>query len=638
MIGRQGLRALSTVVAFALLIGFTGHLADDERGVADAAPQRAAQPHDRAGAAAPSDELLKQSIGPGTCEYVAVTQVTLCDVFRDYWYRYGGLATFGYPMSWEMMENGKRVQYFERAKFEYQPFAAGTEWAVVGELLGHTVSTGRENEAPFQYIPDVAAPTGCMAFVETGHTLCNGFEQYWNNHGGLWLFGYPISEEFQEQNPDDGQVYTVQYFERARFEYHPENAGTPYEVLLGRLGNTVFQQRYDSAFHAVFNVRDFGALGNGAADDTDSFAAAFDAARAAKPAGIVYVPAGTYMLRGSSAFSDTTDGRLILGHGSTLVGENWETTVLKLIPGSVDPSWPNARVVLVTDDTRVTNLTFDGSRNEIDRSQINGIAMSLIRTREGSSNIVLENLRVHDAYAQKQGDVRLKEAFGIACAQASNVSIRQIEGYDNDGSAISVGGDIYGIESENVSVENVLVHGNRTQGVTFYGARSSTAFGAIAYNNLHGMNVEWSQNITIGDVQTYSNERAGVSMFGVSSGVVLQDIDSWDNGSSMQRGSEIGIFTGRMTNPDPTTGVVAVGVAQDVTIVNSELTPAAGKTQVYLWPTPSETTVGSPVPQAIRLQSSGAESWSFNVDDTVVSADQFPEYILATYGVAIQTQ
>ncbi|HET8630995.1 MAG TPA: hypothetical protein VFL91_26545 [Thermomicrobiales bacterium] len=37
-------------------------------------------------------------------------------------------------------------------------------------------------------------------------------------------------------NPTNGQTYRVQYFERARFEYHPENAGTPYEVLLGLLG------------------------------------------------------------------------------------------------------------------------------------------------------------------------------------------------------------------------------------------------------------------------------------------------------------------------------------------------------------------------------------------------------------------
>jgi len=35
---------------------------------------------------------------------------------------------------------------------------------------------------------------------------------------------------------DDGKSYLVQYFQRQRFEYHPENKGTRFEVLLGRLG------------------------------------------------------------------------------------------------------------------------------------------------------------------------------------------------------------------------------------------------------------------------------------------------------------------------------------------------------------------------------------------------------------------
>jgi hypothetical protein len=34
----------------------------------------------------------------------------------------------------------------------------------------------------------------------------------------------------------DGREYTVQWFERARFELHPENK-PPYNVLLGLLGN-----------------------------------------------------------------------------------------------------------------------------------------------------------------------------------------------------------------------------------------------------------------------------------------------------------------------------------------------------------------------------------------------------------------
>ena len=37
-------------------------------------------------------------------------------------------------------------------------------------------------------------------------------------------------------SPTNGQSYLVQYFERARFEYHPEHANTPYVILLGLLG------------------------------------------------------------------------------------------------------------------------------------------------------------------------------------------------------------------------------------------------------------------------------------------------------------------------------------------------------------------------------------------------------------------
>jgi hypothetical protein len=69
------------------------------------------------------------------------------------------------------------------------------------------------------------------------------FEEHWETRGGLVHFGYPISDEFTETNPEDGADYTVQYFERARFEYHPEFAGTEFEVLLGLLGNEMLRER-----------------------------------------------------------------------------------------------------------------------------------------------------------------------------------------------------------------------------------------------------------------------------------------------------------------------------------------------------------------------------------------------------------
>jgi hypothetical protein len=50
----------------------------------------------------------------------------------------------------------------------------------------------------------------------------------------LALFGYPISEARMEVNARGDRVLT-QWFERARFEYHPNNPAHD-RVLLGRLG------------------------------------------------------------------------------------------------------------------------------------------------------------------------------------------------------------------------------------------------------------------------------------------------------------------------------------------------------------------------------------------------------------------
>ena len=81
-------------------------------------------------------------------------------------------------------------------------------------------------------------------FEATGHSLgsSSGFRQYWDLFGGLAQFGYPISEEFEEHNAEDGQTYTVQYFERARFEYHEANPPAS-QVLLGLLGKQVYDRQ-----------------------------------------------------------------------------------------------------------------------------------------------------------------------------------------------------------------------------------------------------------------------------------------------------------------------------------------------------------------------------------------------------------
>jgi subtilisin family serine protease len=171
--------------------------------------------------------------------YFPQTGHTLGNAFLRYWQKHGGLELFGFPISEEFTEispvDGKpyMVQYFERNRFEYHPEHAGTDFEVLLGLLGNDVTRGRKFDpvlTPFQNTDTRAY------FPETKHTLAQPFLKYWRDNGGLAIFGYPISEPLQEVSPTDGKTYIVQYFERNRFEYHPEHAGTGYEVLLGLLG------------------------------------------------------------------------------------------------------------------------------------------------------------------------------------------------------------------------------------------------------------------------------------------------------------------------------------------------------------------------------------------------------------------
>src|SRR5215210_5424428 len=89
----------------------------------------------------------------------------------------------------------------------------------------------------------VAAQGDCQTFKETGKSVCGKFLSYWKDHGGLAQQGYPISGELKEVSEVDGKPYTMQYFERAVFELHPENKA-PNDVLLSLLGSIFYKQKY----------------------------------------------------------------------------------------------------------------------------------------------------------------------------------------------------------------------------------------------------------------------------------------------------------------------------------------------------------------------------------------------------------
>lgn len=199
-------------------------------------------------AAATGDQAqaMKPVSANANCTYFKETQHNLCAGFLRYWQTYGGLAVYGFPITEEFVENGMTVQYFERARFEWHPGQWPERWDVMLGLLGNWYAQSHDllGTAPFQKVAScsaastsglssafLAANTACWFYGPTGHTLTGAFATYWQNNGGLAVFGYPVSQAFVQ----NGMV--VQYFERNRFEWHPEFAGTPSAVELGLLGN-----------------------------------------------------------------------------------------------------------------------------------------------------------------------------------------------------------------------------------------------------------------------------------------------------------------------------------------------------------------------------------------------------------------
>jgi agarase len=157
--------------------------------------------------------------------------------FLAYWRAHGGLAINGFPISDEFvetLEDGKpyTVQYFERVRMERHP-ENGPPYNILLGQFGRRIHPAE---------PPVAAIPGAAYFPETGHNVTRPeFVAYWQANGGLAQFGFPLTEELTERL-EDGKEYRVQYFERARFEWHPEN-GPPYNVLLGQFGRRVYESR-----------------------------------------------------------------------------------------------------------------------------------------------------------------------------------------------------------------------------------------------------------------------------------------------------------------------------------------------------------------------------------------------------------
>jgi Tol biopolymer transport system component len=167
---------------------------------------------------------------------------------REFWEQNDGLRTFGFPTTPQRIEQidgqGFEVQWFQRNRLELHPENARPYDVQLGRLGDEVLlQQGRS----WWTFPNSGPQDGCLSFEETQKNLCEPFLSAWRANGleldgapgiseaeSRALFGMPISPVQTEEI--EGQPYQVQWFERARFELHPDS-NAPFQTLFGLLGN-----------------------------------------------------------------------------------------------------------------------------------------------------------------------------------------------------------------------------------------------------------------------------------------------------------------------------------------------------------------------------------------------------------------
>jgi len=122
-----------------------------------------------------------------------------------------GEEIYGYPITDAFEDEifGFRVQYFEKARFEFHP-------EETNDLQVQLTPLGEFLYQPGEIVPDTLNFASCRTFPQTDHKVCYDFLDFFDANGGIIQFGYPIS------GIEIHEGWFSQYFQRARLEWHPE--------------------------------------------------------------------------------------------------------------------------------------------------------------------------------------------------------------------------------------------------------------------------------------------------------------------------------------------------------------------------------------------------------------------------------
>ena len=148
-----------------------------------------------------------------------------------------GFLLYGFPITEQFESDGHIIQYFQRGRMELHA-ELPDQIQVQMYPLGYELWKMEQS----RFIPrddNIPNNPACTLIDGSSSPICYSFKDFYEDNNGTSRFGKPIS----------GVGYLdevlVQYFENARFEWHPELPNGQ-QVTLGKIGLQYFNARENS--------------------------------------------------------------------------------------------------------------------------------------------------------------------------------------------------------------------------------------------------------------------------------------------------------------------------------------------------------------------------------------------------------